>query len=70
VPEHPTLDELAELAQRTDSLLEHLSERIQIYAASRPLAEILGALEQIVANRRHHLAGALHEFEEFSSRPT
>ncbi|HVI00389.1 MAG TPA: hypothetical protein VM869_16845 [Enhygromyxa sp.] len=65
IPAQPTIDGLAELARRTDYLLEHLSERIQIYAASRPLAEILAALEQLVASRRRQLAGALNEFQEF-----
>lgn len=63
--ERPTLDELAELARRTDYLLEQLGERIQVYAASRPLAEILASLGQIVATRRRQLAGALNEFDEF-----
>lgn len=62
--EHPTLDEMASIAERADYLLEHLSERIRVYAAGYNLAEILAALEQLVAMRRRQLAGALNEFEE------
>jgi hypothetical protein len=64
LPEQPTLDELASIAARADFLLEHLSERIRVYAAARNLAEILAALEQLVASRRRQLAGALNEFDE------
>lgn len=73
LPKHPTLDELVEHAERVDALLDHLGERIEVYAASRPLAEILVALRQIVIGRRRQLAGALNEFDEFeplNSRPT
>jgi hypothetical protein len=62
--EHPTLDEMASIAERADYLLEHLSERIRVYAAGYNLAEILAAIEQLVAMRRRQLAGALNEFEE------
>ena len=64
ISEHPTLDELASIAERADYLLDHLSERIKVYAAGYNLAEILAALEQLVATRRRQLAGALNEFEE------
>lgn len=68
IPPHPTLDQLVALAERTDTLLEHLSERIQVYAASINLAEILAALEQLVTMRRRQLAGALNEIAESSRR--
>jgi hypothetical protein len=66
--EHPTLDEMASIAERADYLLEHLSERIRVYAAGYNLAEILAALEQLVAMRRRQLAGALNEFEELKPK--
>jgi cell fate (sporulation/competence/biofilm development) regulator YlbF (YheA/YmcA/DUF963 family) len=69
VPEHPTLDELAELAEQTDTAIEQLCERIKVYAASGRLLEILDALEQIVERRRHQLAGALRELEEYRPSP-
>lgn len=65
LPEHPSLDELIELARRTDTLLEQLSERIQVYAASYQLHEILQALEDLVGGRRRQLTAALHELERY-----
>lgn len=69
LPEHATLDELIDLARRTDTLLEQLSERIQVYAAARQLAEILQALEELVGGRRRQLAGALNELEGYEPSP-
>lgn len=66
--EHPTLDEMATVAERADFLLEHLSERIRVYAAGYNLAEILDAIEQLVAMRRRQLAGALNECEELKPK--
>jgi hypothetical protein len=65
LPEHPTLDELAELAERTDAAIEQMCERVKDYAAAKGLAEILDALEQIVQRRRQQLAGALRELEDY-----
>ena len=58
-----------DLAGRTDTLIEQLSERIQVYAASRQLAEILDALEELVGARRRQLAAALHELERYQPSP-
>ncbi|MFO7564262.1 MAG: hypothetical protein R6X02_16565 [Enhygromyxa sp.] len=69
LPEHPSLDELIELAQRTDALLEQLSERIQVYAASRQLFEILHAIEELVGGRRRQLSAVLQELERYEPSP-
>ena len=68
-PEHPTLDELIDVASRTDTLLEQLSERIQVYAASKQLFEILHSLEELVGGRRRQLTDVLNELERYEPSP-
>lgn len=69
LPEHPTIDELIDVASRTDALLEQLSERIQVYAASKQLFEILHALEELVGGRRRQLTAVLNELERYEPSP-
>lgn len=68
-PDNPSLDELIELAERTDELLGQLSERIQVYAVSGELVTALEALEELVSERRRHLSAALQELEDYAPSP-
>jgi hypothetical protein len=69
MPRHPSLDELIELAERTDTQLGQLSERIQVYAVSGELVESLHALEELVSGRQRELSAALHELESYRPSP-
>lgn len=70
LPEQPSIDQLIELAQTTDQQLAQLGERVRLYAAAKELGETLAAIDALVLNRRHLLAGALRELDEFAYRST
>jgi hypothetical protein len=69
VPSDASVDDLSELARRTDELLATLSQRIGLYAASGELADLLTALDEIAVGRERELASALQELESLSPSP-
>jgi general stress protein 26 len=70
LPEQPGVDQLIEIAKTSDAQLEQIGERIRLYAAAMELNETLAAIETLALTRRHQLAGALRELDEFAYRST
>lgn len=63
-PHEPSVDELVELADKSDDQLAQLSERVELYASGAELHESLAALDAIIKTRRQELASASRELEE------
>jgi hypothetical protein len=69
LPDHPSLDQLIALAERTDELIANLGQRIQVYAAQGQLLTVLDAIDEHIGGRRRALANALSELEEHQPSP-
>ncbi|PRQ07803.1 hypothetical protein [Enhygromyxa salina] len=70
LPAKPSIDDLVQIAERTDERLALLSERIKIYTLSGGLFQALAAFETLVVNRQRQLAAAVRELDQDMPTPT
>lgn len=70
VPQDPQVEQLIAVAEETDRSLEHLQERVELYAASAEVHATFDAIDALVRQRRKQLASALRELDELVPDPT